>query len=125
MKKILVVEDNVDSRRMLVRLLMSMDYEVFEADDGISAWELFQHDPTPLVITDWRMDAMDGLELTLLIRESDFSESTFVIMVTAFADSIDAANGRAAGVDDYLTKPLDLDVLQQKVEEGFQKLIVT
>lgn len=120
MEKILVVEDNEDSRRMLVRLLGADGYDVVEADDGTSAWEILQQEPVPMVITDWLMEEMNGLELVELIRDSDFSASTYVIMVTAHADAMDSTVGFAAGVDAYMTKPLDIDELPIKVEEGFR-----
>jgi CheY-like chemotaxis protein len=122
MEKILVVEDNEDSRRMLVRLLGADGYEVAEADDGITAWEILQQEHIPLVITDWLMDQMDGIELVEHIRSSEFSNSTYVIMVTAHADSVDATIGYDVGVDAYMTKPLDLEELPVRVEDAFRSL---
>ena len=122
MEKILVVEDNDDSRRMLVRLLGADGYEVAEADDGITAWEMLQQEHIPLVITDWLMGQMAGIELVEHIRASEFSNSTYVIMVTAQADSVDTTLGYHAGVDAYMAKPLDLEELPVKLEDALRSL---
>jgi len=122
MEKILVVEDNEASRRMLVRWLGAGGYEVAEADDGAAAWELLKHERIPVVITDWLMNQMDGLELVEHIRASEFSDSTYVIMVSAHSDSVDIAMGFEAGVNAFLPKPFDLDELPIKVEDAFRSL---
>ncbi len=70
--KILVAEDSLLMRRILVDSLQQWDYEVVEAENGAEAWEQFQRDQFPLVLTDWMMPEMDGLELTERIRASAF-----------------------------------------------------
>jgi CheY-like chemotaxis protein len=121
MNKILVVENNDDSRRLMVRLLASLGYDVLEADDGTTAWDLIQKQPVPVIITDWMMDEMDGLELVETIRAAEMPYYIYVIMVTASGNSTDASLGYAVGADDFLSKPVNLDDLQARVERGFYK----
>ena len=72
--KVLIVEDSLVMRRLLRSSLQKWQYEVTEAEDGAQAWELFQHEHFPLVLTDWLMPEMDGLELTRRIRECELPQ---------------------------------------------------
>jgi CheY-like chemotaxis protein len=82
-KRVLVAEDDRVAARVLERLLRQAGYEVQLAHDGKQAWELYQQQPVPLVITDWMMPEMDGLELCRRLRENPHNGYTYIILLTA------------------------------------------
>lgn len=119
MKRILVVEDNVDNRRILVyRLRRIGDFEIIEASNGEEALEIVQTDPPPdLVFMDLKMPVMDGWEATRRIRSLDLGRHIPIIALTAQAMAGDEQKALAAGCDDYLAKPIvDPNVVRVKVE---------
>ena len=71
------------------------------------AWEFFQHDHFPLVLTDWLMPEMDGLELTRRIRACDLPGYVYIILLTAKSEKEDLVAAMDAGADDFLAKPFD------------------
>ena len=87
--KVLIVEDSLVMRRLLRSSLQKWQYEVTEAEDGAQAWELFQHEHFPLVLTDWLMPEMDGLELTRRIRECELPSYVYIILLTAKSEKED------------------------------------
>lgn len=110
--KILAVEDDLVARGVLRQALKRLDHEVLEAPDGAAAWELVQKEPVRVVVSDWTMPKMDGLELCRRIRARPGVEYTYFILLTSNTPNHD--NGREAadaGVDDFLTKPLDVENL--------------
>ena len=84
--KILIVEDELIFRRMVKKYLLEAGHDIVEAEDGQSAWELFQHEPFQLVITDWVMPRLSGPELVHKIRTSGEKNYTYIIMLTAMDD---------------------------------------
>ena len=104
---ILVVEDDEDSSYLLVRLLKSLGHEVVAAADGAQAWSLLQSRRVNLVLCDWMMPGLDGLELCRRIRAMSDRPYTYVVVVTARGGQEDRLEALAAGADDFLTKPLD------------------
>jgi diguanylate cyclase (GGDEF)-like protein len=120
--KILVVEDESISRRMVKKYLLDAGYEVVEAEDGQFAWELFQDDPFQLVITDWIMPRLDGPELVKKIRSSGQKNYTYIIMLTAMDNKENVIFGLESGVDEYLTKPFNSRELVARVASGVRIL---
>ena len=117
--KILIVEDEPVSRRLLEATLCRWNYEVVTTIDGREAWEVLQQPEAPsLVISDWMMPDMDGLELCNKIRESEKLGYTYLIMLTARGRKEDVIKGLEAGADDYLTKPFDHEELRCRVKIG-------
>jgi len=117
--KILIVEDEPVSRRLLEATLCRWNYEVVTTIDGREAWEVLQQPEAPsLVISDWMMPDMDGLELCNKIRESEKLGYTYLIMLTARERKEDVIKGLEAGADDYLTKPFDHEELHCRVKIG-------
>ena len=104
-RKILVVDDTLNIQTMLSDFLVSQDFEVFTASDGVEALQMVrQHNPD-LVLLDIMMPNMDGYQfISHLRRES----STPVIMITAKQQEIDVIKGFDYGADDYITKPFKL-----------------
>ena len=117
-KKILVVEDNLDNRRILVyRLKRIGDFEILEASNGLEALGLVQAERPDLIFMDLKMPVMDGWEATRRIRALDVGGSVPIIALTAQAMAGDEQKALAAGCDDYVAKPIvDPDVVRDKLE---------
>lgn len=118
-KRILVVEDNLDNRRILVyRLKRIGDFEIIEASNGEEALAIVQTVPPPdLIFMDLKMPVMDGWEATKKIRQLELGKSIPIIALTAQAMAGDEQKALAAGCDDYLAKPIvDLSVVRTKME---------
>jgi phosphoserine phosphatase RsbU/P len=111
--KILAVEDDAVARAVLRQALRRLGHEAIEAADGEAAWELLQQqDTVRVVVSDWMMPRMDGLELCQRIRERVGAEYTYFILLTSRdATEENQTTAADAGVDDFLTKPLDLPEL--------------
>jgi len=116
-KRILVIEDQEDNRRILRDLLSSVGYEVIEAEDGargIAAAETQQPD---LILMDIQLPVIDGYEATRRIKANPALRAIPIIVVTSYALSGDEDKARAAGGDDYITKPYSPRQLLAKVKE--------
>lgn len=116
--KILIAEDHELTRFKLKSDLEKWGHDVTEAADGEEAWKLFQEGEFALVITDWMMPNVDGLELVQRIRKFETSEYVYVIMLTAKAEKHDIVAGMGAGADDFLSKPFHRDELQVRLRAG-------
>ncbi len=117
-KRILVVEDNEDNRRILVfRLRKIGDFEIVEANNGAEALAAFREHPPDLVFMDLKMPVMDGWEATRRIRESESGRRVPIVAITAQAMAGDEQQALAQGCDDYLAKPVvDASLVRAKVE---------
>jgi phosphoserine phosphatase RsbU/P len=110
--KVLAVEDDAVARGVLRQALKRLDYEVVEAGDGREAWKILRHEPVRVVVSDWNMPHMDGLELCRKIRARPGAEYTYFILLTSNTANHDNRREAAdAGVDDFLTKPLNVEDL--------------
>ncbi|MGH7170348.1 MAG: protein kinase domain-containing protein [Gemmataceae bacterium] len=118
--KILIADDHELSRFKLQNDLEKWGHEVTVAEDGEQAWELFQKKPYAIVITDWMMPKMDGLELVKMIRAAQRLDYVYIIMLTAKAEKHDIVAGMGAGADDFLTKPFHRDELQVRLRAGIR-----
>ncbi len=116
-RKILVVEDQEDNRRILRDLLMSADYEVIEAvtgDEGVTAAETHRPD---LILMDIQLPGLDGYEATRHIRANPDLQQIPIIVVTSYALSGDDVKAFEAGCDAYMAKPFSPRELLAKVRE--------
>jgi diguanylate cyclase (GGDEF)-like protein len=114
--RVLIAEDNAVSRMVLQRAVQKFGHEVLVAEDGRKAWELYRETPgVDVVISDWMMPNMDGLELCHRLREEERDEYTFFIFLTALGDKEHLLEGMQAGADDYLAKPLDREQLHVRL----------
>jgi signal transduction histidine kinase len=116
--KVLIADDSRIMRRLLRACLQQWQYEVVEAEDGAQAWALFQQSSFSLVLTDWLMPEMDGLELTKRIRSQDRPGYVYIILLTAKSQKEDLVEAMDAGADDFLAKPFDRDELRVRIREG-------
>ena len=113
--KVLIAEDAPVSQRLLQRHLQVWGYEVVVTSDGAEAWQRFTEDDFPIVISDWMMPEMDGLELVRRIRAAERPGYVYIILLTARAQTADLVEGLEAGADDFVTKPLQRDVLRARL----------
>lgn len=117
--KILIAEDNPVSRRLLEAFLCDWGYQVQVTTDGSEAWDEIQKPEAPsLVISDWMMPNMDGLELCGNIRKMERSGYTYFIILTTKGRKEDIINGLEAGADDFLIKPFDKEELKCRIRIG-------
>ncbi|MDB6168440.1 MAG: response regulator [Verrucomicrobia bacterium] len=114
--KILAVEDDAVSRAVLRQALRKFGHDVIEVANGEEAWARLQKEPVRVVVSDWSMPEMDGLELCRKIRATIGSEYTYFILLTARDATGENQQAAAdAGVDDFLTKPLNFDELWNRL----------
>ena len=113
--KVLIAEDDQDSRELLSWLLEKLGYQVVAVANGKEAWEAFRKGRFRIVILDVLMPEIDGLELCRKIRLHKQSKYTHVIMITALIGKKDYLEGMEAGADDFVTKPFDPDELRARL----------
>lgn len=123
-KTILVVEDNLDNRRILVyRLKRIGDFEIFEASNGQEALSMVGAHAVDLIFMDLKMPVMDGWEATRQIRSTEVDRRVPIIALTAQAMAGDEQKALAAGCDDYVAKPIvDPNVVREKLERLIGKV---
>ena len=116
MKKILIVEDVELNRDLLVQLLEE-DYAIVTAADGAAGIELAERERPDLILMDLSLPVLDGWEATRRIKATRALKSIPIIALTAHAMRGDEKKARASGCDDYLSKPIDEDLLYEKVRQ--------
>jgi CheY-like chemotaxis protein len=112
---ILIAEDEAITRLILQRAVEKLGYACLVARDGAEAWHLFQDTEVDVVISDWMMPGVDGIELCRRVRASGREAYPYFILLTALGDKEHLLAGMRAGADDYLTKPLDQDELRVRL----------
>ncbi len=113
--KILVVEDDFVSRRVIQSAVVKLGHDCEAAEDGEGGWKAFQSSPFQVIISDWMMPGMDGLELCRRVREFKAEEYCYFIILSSLDKRQHVLEGLRAGADDYLTKPLEFDELQARL----------
>src|SRR5437762_11579473 len=113
--KILIAEDDRDSRELLCWILEKLGNQVVATENGKEAWEVFRRGRFRLVISDVLMPEIDGLELCRRVRKHKQSKYTYVIIITALIGKKDYLEGMEAGADDFITKPFDPDELKARL----------
>jgi two-component system cell cycle response regulator DivK len=116
-RRILVVEDQEDNRRILRDLLTSAGYELIEATDGEEGVRLAGAERPDLVLMDVQLPGIDGHEATRRIKADPALRAVPIIVVTSYALSGDDVRAREAGADDYVSKPFSPRALLAKVRE--------
>lgn len=123
LRRVMIAEDDSISRRLLQVTLEKAGYAVEEQCDGSQAWERLQKGGAPsLVILDWMMPVMDGLEVCRRLRSLPDRPPSYVILLTAKGRKEDLVEGLTAGADDYLTKPFDARELLARLQVGTRLL---
>ena len=117
--KILIAEDENTTRRRLEKFLEDMDYEVISCKDGLDAWEVIQSENAPnLLILDWMMPGMNGVEICRKVREQGREPYTYILLLTMKDKQEDIIYGMEAGADDYITKPFNQHELRVRLKAG-------
>lgn len=116
--KILVVEDEKDTRFILERLLTKNNYNVKSAVNGEEAVSILKNFQPSVVLADWTMPVMDGIELCKIIKEDENQKLIYFIMLTARASLKDRVTGLDVGADDFLVKPVENQELLARIRSG-------
>ena len=120
---ILIADDDPVTLKLLASQLESWGaHTVYTAADGEIAWNTLQDHSIDMVVSDWLMPGLDGLELCRRIRERTESHYTYLILISAQNSKADVLRGLESGVDDYITKPIDWDTLRARVAIGIRIL---
>jgi CheY-like chemotaxis protein len=113
--KILLVEDDEDTRYLMQLEMERRGYRVIEADDGEKAVALAEQEHPDIILMDLSLPRMDGLEATKQIREIDQMRAVPIVAVTAHQETDFRESAKASGFDAYVTKPIDFDWLSELI----------
>lgn len=117
--KILIAEDDAISRKLLCSNLRKWDYEVIETKDGTEAWETLSGDDSiHFAVLDWMMPKMAGIDVCRKARQIKKRSYIYIMLLTALESKNDILKGFEAGIDDYVTKPFDPQVLHSRILVG-------
>lgn len=114
MFKILVVEDDKNTRKLMCAVLKQHGFQIYDAADGMEALQVMEKEHVDLVVLDLMMPKMDGYELTQQLRQT--WENLPILMVTAKQESADKRKGFLVGTDDYMTKPVDEEEMVLRIK---------
>ena len=114
--KILIAEDDPVSVKILKFTLEHYGHEVVTATSGSEAWEKFEADPVRVIVSDWMMPGLDGLQLCAKVRARPKTDYTYFILLTAINTGREnLRQAMSAGIDDFLTKPLDREAILMRL----------
>jgi diguanylate cyclase (GGDEF)-like protein len=122
--KVLIADDEPESRQGLEMAVRSLGHDCAIARDGLEAWEMFQAARPDVVLADWNMPKLDGIGLCRRIRRERRDAYTHFIFVTGKTDKVHFLEGMHAGADDYITKPVDLDELEARLEVSRRAVLI-
>lgn len=122
-KRVLVAEDNANLRKVIVNIVKKIGFtNVLEAEDGEIAWQFMERGGVELVLTDWAMPGLDGMQLLRKIRKAKPPTCNVPILMITAADTKTAIlSAGKEGVDAYIIKPFSVATIQEKIEEAVQK----
>jgi diguanylate cyclase (GGDEF)-like protein len=112
--KILIADDSPAQRLALQRAVEALGHDCVPAEDGERAWQLYESGDPDVVISDWVMPGIEGVELCRRIREAG-RRYCYLILLTSLDEKRHVMRGMEVGADDYLTKPLDTDELEARL----------
>lgn len=113
--RILIVDDDPVARHILEDAIAGLGHDVRVAHDGGQAWELLANEPVDVLMTDWVMPEMDGLELCRRVRGQEDVPFTYVMLITQRNEPEDVVAGIMAGANDFLSKPYDRTELRARL----------
>lgn len=116
--RVLVADDDPVSRRLLQNYLQKWGYGVAVTTNGAEAWRMFEQEEFQMVISDWMMPELDGLDLIRRIRQHPVDHYVYTILLTARSQKDDFVAGMDAGADDFVSKPFDQDELHVRLRAG-------
>jgi two-component system, chemotaxis family, chemotaxis protein CheY len=116
--RILVIDDFQTMRRIIINLMRQLGFtNMIEADDGTTAWERLESESVDLIISDWNMPKMTGMDLLRKVRSSDRHKAIPFIMVTAEGKRENVIAAVQAGVSNYIVKPFNAATLKEKLSK--------
>lgn len=118
--KILVVEDEKDTRFILEKLLTKNGYEVVSVHNGSEALDVLESFSPKVVVADWTMPVLDGLELCKILKSNDDTKVIYYIILTARTSLKDRVTGLDIGADDFLIKPIENQELLARIRSGIR-----
>lgn len=121
--KVLVVDDQIDMRMLFQAVAASLGYEVKAYEGAEEAWEEYQKEYYHIVILDWLLPGLDGLTLCRRMRKLPHGERSVILVVTGRSSPDDLYQVLQSGADDYLAKPVDIDILSVRLSIAQQHLI--
>lgn len=117
--KALIAEDNSTTRLLLSSTLVEWGYDVVATSDGTEAWQTLQQERAPeLILLDWKMPGMDGIEVCRKLRQLPDAQAAHVILLTARHGKEDIVAGLEAGANDYIIKPFEPSELRARLQAG-------
>ncbi len=117
--KILIVDDSSTMRRIIGNVVMQLGFskeDFDEAEDGIKAWKLLGESQYDIILTDWNMPNMNGLDLVKKIRSEGNHMKTPIIMITTEGGKGEVITALKAGVNNYIVKPFNAEILKEKLD---------
>lgn len=117
--KILIVDDSSTMRRIIGNVVMQLGYakeDFDEAEDGVKAWKLLNESQYDIILTDWNMPNMNGLELVKKVRSEGNHQKVPIIMITTEGGKNEVITALKAGVNNYIVKPFNAEVLKEKLD---------
>ena len=122
--KILIVDDSSTMRRIIGNVVMQLGFtrdNFEEAEDGVKAWKLLSEVHYDVILTDWNMPNMNGLELVKKVRSEGTHQKTPIIMITTEGGKSEVITALKAGVNNYIVKPFNAEVLKEKLDGVLKK----
>jgi diguanylate cyclase (GGDEF)-like protein len=116
--RILVADDDPVSRHLVEKILTRFGHTPLVAKNGEEAWRMLRESQAQLVVADWMMPKIDGLELCRRVRSGDYPGYVYIILLTSKHEKTDVVRGMEAGANDYLVKPFDADELWARIRAG-------
>jgi two-component system, cell cycle response regulator len=116
--RVLVVDDDASMRTILKAMLSGAGHEVFEAVDGQQGFEMALDIQPQIMIVDWMMPAMDGIELTRALRQTKIGRGAYILILTGLEEDDKLIEAFEAGVDDFMVKPLKPRLLAARLRAG-------
>ena len=117
--KILIVDDSSTMRRIIGNVVMQLGFkkeDFDEAEDGVKAWKLLQESQYDIILTDWNMPNMNGLDLVKKVRSEGNHQKIPIIMITTEGGKGEVITALKAGVNNYIVKPFNAQVLKEKLD---------
>lgn len=122
--RILIVDDSSTMRRIIGNVVMQLGFSkdsFDEAEDGLKAWKLLSENEYGVILTDWNMPNMNGLELIQKICAGGKHQKTPIIMITTEGGKGEVITALKAGVNNYIVKPFSAEVLKEKLDSVLKK----
>ena len=124
MMRILIVDDSSTMRRIIGNVVMQLGFakdDFDEAEDGVKAWKLLSESHYDVILTDWNMPNMNGLDLVKKTRGEGAHQKTPIIMITTEGGKGEVITALKAGVNNYIVKPFNAEILKEKLDGVLKK----